>query len=231
MRRAAVAIVAAAATTVLATACGPGDAETGAATAATAAPTSAAGASAGSSAPAPGSTSSPAAKGSPAAPSTGPSKGASTGASAGAAPACAAGDLKADAHQAKERPDGTGIGAAIIGFANTSGHACTLKGFPTVAGAGNGGPGHNMPLTVTHTGSEAAVKLAPGGKAWVKLTFVQVQGEADGYCVSGATPVAFPSLVLGLPEAGSHQVGLDEGLFAECDNKVTTTAVLAVSPS
>ncbi|MFD8705365.1 DUF4232 domain-containing protein [Kitasatospora sp. NPDC059648] len=212
-RRAVVAAVSAAAAALVVTACGPANDEPAAApTAPSAAPE----------APTKGST-----------PSAAPATAVASpgGTATAAAPTCAAGDLKADAHQAKQRPDGTGIGAAIVAFTNASAHPCTLQGFPTVAGAANGSPEHNAPLAVTHSGSAAPVHLAPGGKAWVKLTFVQVQGEADGYCVSGAKPVAYPTLVLGLPGAGAHQVALDDGLFAECDNKVTTTALLATSPS
>ncbi|MFJ8623816.1 DUF4232 domain-containing protein [Kitasatospora sp. NPDC093550] len=230
-RRAAVVAVSAAAVALLATACGPGNDEPsgGGGTAATAAPTVAATATAVPSAKSPA----PTKAGTPstgaatsAAPSGGPTS------SGAAAPTCAPAELKVDAHQAKSRPEGTGLGAAIVAFTNASTHPCTLQGFPTVAGAANGSPDHNAPLAVTHTGTAAPVHLAPGGKAWLKLTFVQVQGEADGYCVSGATPVAYPTLVLGLPGgAGAHQVALDDGLFAECDNKVTTTALLATSPS
>ncbi|MFD0277380.1 DUF4232 domain-containing protein [Kitasatospora sp. NPDC127111] len=223
-RRAAVAVVAAATATLVVTACGPGDdgpGTTGAPSAAVTAST-VPGATAPVSAP-PAATAKPSTP--PAAPATGPAS------ASAAAPACTAGELKVDAHQAKQRPDGTGTGAAIVGFTNTSGHPCTLQGFPTVAGAANGSPDRNAPLTVTHTGSAAPVRLAPGGKAWVKLTFVQVQGEADGYCVSGTTPVVYPTLVLGLPGAGAHQVALDDGSIAECDNKVTTTPVLATRPS
>ncbi|MER7757139.1 DUF4232 domain-containing protein [Kitasatospora sp. NPDC097643] len=232
-RRAAVAVVSAATVALLATACGPGNDEPAAAgttaapaaTAATKAPSTAATAS---TAPSAATSAAPTKSGTT--PSAAPATGAAS--ATAAAPTCAPAELNVDAHQAKQRPNGTGIGAAIIAFTNTSGHPCTLEGFPTVAGAANGSPEHNAPLTVTHTGSAAPVRLAPGGKAWVKLTFVQVQGEADGYCVSGATPVAYPTLVVGLPGgAGAHQVGLDEGLFAECDNKVTTTALLATSPS
>ncbi|MFE7933549.1 DUF4232 domain-containing protein [Streptomyces sp. NPDC057456] len=150
---------------------------------------------------------------------------------AGAAPVCSAGSLKVAARQAADRPAGTGIGAAIVEFTNGSTKACVLKGHPTVAGAGNGSPEKNAPLSVTTTGSASPVKLAPGGKAWVKLTFVQVQGEADGFCESGAEPVVYPTLVVGLPGAGKHQVALDDGQFAQCDNKVTVTAVSAVKPS
>ncbi|MEU9048708.1 MULTISPECIES: DUF4232 domain-containing protein [unclassified Kitasatospora] len=227
-RRAAVAVVSAATATLLITACGPGSDEPSTAGAPSVAASASTVPSPASPAPTKGSTPS-------AAPATGPATGgasSSGAASAGAAaPACAIGDLKADAHQAKQRPEGTGVGAAIVSFTNTSARPCTLQGFPTVAGAANGSPDRNAPLTVTHTGPTAPVRVAPGGKAWVKLTFVQVQGEADGYCVSGATPVAYPTLVLGLPGAGAHQVALDDGLFAECDNKVTTTALLATSPS
>ncbi|MGW0769046.1 DUF4232 domain-containing protein [Streptomyces sp. NPDC002676] len=148
-----------------------------------------------------------------------------------AVPTCAATSLEATAYQAAVRPDGTGTGAAVIQFVNVSGKPCVLQGHPTVAGAGNGSPEHNAPLAVTAAGAASTVKLAPGGKAWVKLTFVQVQGEGDGYCVSGAKPASYPTLVVGLPGAGAHQVALTDGVFAECDNKVTATAVSAAKPS
>ncbi|MFG3009689.1 DUF4232 domain-containing protein [Streptomyces cinerochromogenes] len=151
--------------------------------------------------------------------------------SSGTAPACTPDALEATAYQAAVRPPGTGTGAAVVQFTNVSAAACVLRGHPTVAGAGNGSPQHSVPLKVTRTGTAASVRLAPGGKAWVKLTFVQVQGEADGYCVSGATPSVFPTLVVGLPGAGKHQVALDDGVFAECDNKVTATAVTSVKPA
>ncbi|MCZ0991445.1 DUF4232 domain-containing protein [Streptomyces diastatochromogenes] len=151
--------------------------------------------------------------------------------SGGTAPTCPVTALEASAYQAANRPNGTGTGAAIVEFTNVSGKACVLQGHPTVAGAGNGSPDHNAPLKVTPTGSASSVKLAPGGKAWVKLTFVQVQGEADGYCASGAKPTVYPTLVVGLPGSGAHQVALSDGEIAECDNKVTATAVSAVKPS
>lgn len=151
--------------------------------------------------------------------------------SGGTAPTCPVTALEATAYQAANRPNGTGTGAAIVEFTNVSGKACVLQGHPTVAGAGNGSPDHNAPLTVTPTGSASSVKVAPGGKAWVKLTFVQVQGEGDGYCASGAKPTVYPTLVVGLPGSGAHQVALSDGEIAECDNKVTATAVSAVKPS
>ncbi|MEU9479782.1 DUF4232 domain-containing protein [Streptomyces sp. NPDC048191] len=154
-----------------------------------------------------------------------------SGTSAGATPACSVSAVAATARQAADRPDGTGTGAAVVEFTNASGHACVLRGHPTVAGAGNGSPEHNRPLKVTPTGLASPVRLAPGGKAWLKLTFHQVQGEGDGYCASGAKPAVFPTLVVGLPGAGAHQVALSDGEFAECDNTVTATAVSAVKPS
>ena len=160
--------------------------------------------------------------------STAPS---SAPASGGSAATCSAGSLKATARQAAVRPVGTGTGAAVVEFTNVSGRTCVLKGHPTVAGAGNGSPEMNVPLTVKPTGAAAPVKVAPGGKAWVKLTFVQVQGEADGYCVSGSAPVVYPTMVVRLPGAGAYQVALDDGQFAECDDTVTVTAVSAVRPS
>ncbi|WP_030931302.1 DUF4232 domain-containing protein [Streptomyces sp. NRRL S-646] len=150
-----------------------------------------------------------------------------SGSTGTAVKACAATALKVTAHQATDRPEGTGIGAAVIEFTNVSAKPCTLQGHPTVAGAGNGSPDHNAPLKVTPSGSAAPVKLAPGAKASLKLTFVQVQGEGDGYCKSGAKPVGYPTLVVGLPASGAHQVALDDGVFAECDNTVTATAVAA----
>lgn len=129
------------------------------------------------------------------------------------------------------RPPGTGTGAAVVEFTNVSGQTCVLKGHPTVAGAANGSPELNVPLTVKPTGTAASVKVAPGGKAWVKLTYVQVQGEGDGYCVSGSAPVLYPTMVVGLPGSGAYQVGLDDGQFAECDDTVTVTAVSTVMPS
>ncbi|MER7466592.1 hypothetical protein [Streptomyces sp. NPDC097981] len=57
------------------------------------------------------------------------------------------------------------------------------------------------------------------------------EAETHGYCVSGATPAGFPTLVLGVPGAASHQIAMDEGVFAECDNKVTVTAFSPTKPS
>ncbi|MFF3013445.1 DUF4232 domain-containing protein [Streptomyces sp. NPDC057939] len=155
----------------------------------------------------------------------------------GSAPAtgaktCASGGVKvSEGHQADVRPPGTGTGAAVLSVTNTSSQPCVLTGFPTVAGAGNGSPDKNRPLVVTRSGTAGPVTLAPGGRAWTKLTFVQVQGEADGYCVSGATPSSFPTLVIGVPGAGAHQIAMDDGVFAECDDKVTVTAFSATKPS
>ncbi|MFF1720528.1 DUF4232 domain-containing protein [Streptomyces sviceus] len=77
--------------------------------------------------------------------------------------------MKATARQAAERPAGPGTGAAIVEFTHVSPRTCALQGHPTV------------PLTVKPTGTAASVTVAPGGKAWVKPTFVQVLGEADGH--------------------------------------------------
>lgn len=147
------------------------------------------------------------------------------------APACTPEALEATAYQAAHRPRGTGTGAAIVQFTNVSARACVVRGHPTVAVAGNGSPERNLPLKVIREGRAAPVRVAPGGSAWVKLTFVQVHGGADGYCVSGATPSMFPTLVVGLPGAGIHQVALLAGEITECDNKVTVTAVSATRPS
>ncbi|MER6779641.1 MULTISPECIES: DUF4232 domain-containing protein [unclassified Streptomyces] len=161
-----------------------------------------------------------------------PSVPVSPAASGGKAKACTIDDVKVtEARQAAVRPPGTGTGAAIVAVTNVSKSACTLQGFPTVAGAGNGSPGKNVPLATTHSGSAATVSVAPGARAWTKLTFVNVQGEADGYCESGATPASFPTLVVGVPGAGAHQTALDDGVLALCDNKATVTAYSATKPS
>ncbi|MFJ5549454.1 DUF4232 domain-containing protein [Streptomyces sp. NPDC093225] len=155
-----------------------------------------------------------------------------TGGTGDAAKPCTMDDIKvSEARQAENRPVGTGTGAAIVSVTNASSHTCTLRGFPTVAGAGNGSPDKNRPLAVTQSGTAAKVPLSPGGSAWTKLTFVQVQGEADGYCVSGATPSSYPTIVLGVPDAGKHQIAMVDGVFAECDDTVTVTAFSSVKPS
>ncbi|MFJ4627447.1 DUF4232 domain-containing protein [Streptomyces sp. NPDC088847] len=162
---------------------------------------------------------------------TSPSSPAGSGSNGGAAKACSPGSLKASAYQAADRPVGTGTGAAIVRFTNAGAKSCVLQGHPTVAGAANGSPELNVPLTVTPVGPASPVELAPGVQAWLKLTFVQVQGEGDGYCESGSAPVLYPTMVIGLPDSGAHQVALDDGQFAECDGALTATAVTATKPS
>ncbi|MFD9512184.1 DUF4232 domain-containing protein [Streptomyces mirabilis] len=227
IRRVATAMVTASAATLLMTACQPGGTPAGAGSSPSGAPVKPAASTSTSSSTSPSTPSAPstpatsATSGSPthtAAPSTG-------------AKACGLSDLKASMYQAAVRPDGTGTGAAIVEFTNVSGKACTVQGYPTVAGAGNGSPEKNRPLKVTTTGGASTVKVAAGGKAWTKLTFVQVQGEADGYCKSGATPASYPTLVVGVPGAGAHQIALTDGVIAECDDKVTVTALSAAKPS
>ncbi|MFE3409548.1 DUF4232 domain-containing protein [Streptomyces mirabilis] len=224
IRRVATAMVTASAATLLMTACQPGGSPAGAGSSPSGAPVKPAASTSTSGSASPSTPSTPGASatsGSPAHTTT-PSTGAK---------ACGLPDLKASMYQAAVRPDGTGTGAAIVEFTNVSGKACTVQGYPTVAGAGNGSPEKNRPLKVTTTGGASTVKVAAGGKAWTKLTFVQVQGEADGYCKSGATPASYPTLVVGVPGAGAHQVALTDGVIAECDDKVTVTALSAAKPS
>ncbi|MEV3993955.1 DUF4232 domain-containing protein [Streptomyces sp. NPDC049837] len=152
-------------------------------------------------------------------------------AAAGTGAECASAALKLKAYQAARRPAGTGTGAVIVEFTNVSKQPCILRGHPSVAGAGNGSTQRSTALKVTRTGSPSTVRLAPRARAWVKLTFVQVQGEGPGYCLSGAEPSVYPALLIGLPRSGTHRVALTDGRIAECDNKVTTTAVSAVKPS
>ncbi|MFE2717700.1 DUF4232 domain-containing protein [Streptomyces mirabilis] len=227
IRRVATAMVTASAATLLMTACQPGGSPAGAGSSPSGAPVKPAAST---------STSGSASPSTPSTPST-PATSATSGTpthtatpSTGAK-ACGLSDLKASMYQAAVRPDGTGTGAAIVEFTNVSGKACTVQGYPTVAGAGNGSPEKNRPLRVTTTGGASTVKVAAGGKAWTKLTFVQVQGEADGYCKSGATPASYPTLVVGVPGSGAHQVALTDGVIAECDDKVTVTALSAAKPS
>ncbi|MCX5409434.1 DUF4232 domain-containing protein [Streptomyces sp. NBC_00335] len=172
--------------------------------------------------------------------SSGASGGSTGGASPSASPSggatkkpCTVDDIKvSEGHQADVRPPGTGTGAAIVSVTNASASPCKVYGYPTVAAAGNGSPEKNKPLATTHTGPDAAdVVLAPGARAWTKLTFVQVQGEADGYCTSGATPDSYPTVVIGVLGAGKHQIAMDDGVFAFCDGKVTVTAWSSVKPS
>ncbi|MEU0814336.1 DUF4232 domain-containing protein [Streptomyces mirabilis] len=224
IRRVATAMVTASAATLLMTACQPGGSPAGAGSSPSGAPVkpAASTSTSGSASPSTPSTSAASATSGSPAHTTTPSTGAK---------ACGLSDLKASMYQAAVRPDGTGTGAAIVEFTNVSGKACTVQGYPTVAGAGNGSPEKNRPLKVTTTGGASTVKVAAGGKAWTKLTFVQVQGEADGYCKSGATPASYPTLVVGVPGAGAHQVALTDGVIAECDDKVTVTALSAAKPS
>jgi hypothetical protein len=118
-----------------------------------------------------------------------------------------------------------------IKLTNSSGHTCTLQGFPTVAYAGEGDPSHNRPLKVTPRGAAHTLRLVPGHSAWLRLTFRVVMGEADGYCASGATPTAAPTMVVGLHNGGGIQIGSDGGgNFAECDDVVWASSFLAAHP-
>ncbi|MHC5904788.1 DUF4232 domain-containing protein [Streptomyces sp. S6] len=144
-------------------------------------------------------------------------------------PACAASALKVSAWQAAHPPVGTGTGAAVVQFTNVSKKTCVLKGHPTTVAGVSGS--HTTALKITTTGKAATVTVRPRAKAWVKLTFVQVQGEGDGYCKSGKTPKAYPSMMIGLQRSGKHKVALNDGWWALCDNKVTATSVSSVKPS
>ncbi|QIY64442.1 DUF4232 domain-containing protein [Streptomyces sp. RPA4-2] len=219
IRGAALALVSASAATLLMTGCQPGGNATGPAASSAGRPAGGAGSSSTTPATATALTT-----------ATAPTTGATATATAATA-GCGAGALEASMHQAAVRPQGTGTGAVIVEFTNVSGKPCVVRGRPTVAGAGQGSPQSSHPLQATLTGSVSAVRLAPGGRAWTKLTFVQVQGEGDGYCVSGTRPVTYPTLVVGIPGSGSHQVALEDGVLAECDDRVTVTAVSPAKPS
>ncbi|MGW0210577.1 DUF4232 domain-containing protein [Streptomyces sp. NPDC003233] len=147
-----------------------------------------------------------------------------------ATPACAAGALTPSvAHRLEPNPDHTyGV---LLNLANSGSRTCLIEGFPTVAIAGQGDPTRSRPLKVTPEGTARPVRLAPGARAYLMLTFHEVMGEADGYCLSGATPAAPPSLVVGAA-GGRFQVEMGDGggNFAECDDIVRTTAFLPNQP-
>ncbi|WP_329192638.1 MULTISPECIES: DUF4232 domain-containing protein [unclassified Streptomyces] len=146
------------------------------------------------------------------------SGGALTGAQSAAAapaPACKGGQLSASA---------AGSTQVTITVTNKGPKACTLKGYPTVALAGQGSPERNKPLSVQRQGAERAVQLAVGGRAVSRLTFTPVLGEAEGYCASGAEPTVAPSLVVGFAGIKQQLGPADADGFALCGTTVRATA-------
>ncbi|GHA00734.1 hypothetical protein GCM10010371_69750 [Streptomyces subrutilus] len=148
----------------------------------------------------------------------GPAAATAVAAAAPAAPAaaCKAAQLTAGAAQR--------TGAQVRFTVVNKGAPCELRGFPTVALAGQGSPDRNKPLAVTHQGAARAVHLATGGKAVTVLAFTPVRGEADGYCASGADPTVAPSLVVGVAGARLQVAPSDGGEFALCGGAVRATA-------
>ncbi|MFG2981123.1 DUF4232 domain-containing protein [Streptomyces sp. NPDC048258] len=134
------------------------------------------------------------------------------------APPCASRQLIANSAQ---RIGGSQVRITVI---NDGPKACVLKGFPTVALAGQGSPDRNKPLNVVRQGQARAVTLAVGGRASTQLTFTPVLGEADGYCASGAEPTVAPSIVLGVGGGGLQLAPDDGGEFALCGTTVRATA-------
>ncbi|WP_405715189.1 DUF4232 domain-containing protein [Streptomyces xanthophaeus] len=118
----------------------------------------------------------------------------------------------------------TGHNQMRITVINDGPKACVLKGFPTVALAGQGSPDRNKPLNVARQGQARAVQLPVGGRATTQLTFTPVLGEADGYCASGAEPTVAPSIVLGVGGGGLQLSPADGGEFALCGTTVRATA-------
>ncbi|MGW7456892.1 DUF4232 domain-containing protein [Streptomyces sp. NPDC054797] len=127
------------------------------------------------------------------------------------------------------RVDGSRVRITMI---NDGPAPCVLKGFPTVALAGQGSPDRNKPLHVVGQGPARPVELAVGGRASTELAFTPVLGEAGGYCASGAEPTVVPSLVVGVSGAGGGGAGGggfqlapdDGGQFALCGATVHATA-------
>ncbi|MCX4544612.1 DUF4232 domain-containing protein [Streptomyces sp. NBC_01565] len=140
-------------------------------------------------------------------------------ATAAAAPAAACKGSQLTAGGAQYTPSGQ-VRFTVV----NKGAPCELRGFPTVAVAGQGSPDKNKPLGVSPQGQAPSVRLPSGGKAVTVLSFTPVLGEADGYCASGADPTVAPSLVVGV--AGTRfQVGSsDGGEFALCGDSVRATA-------
>ncbi|MER5929251.1 DUF4232 domain-containing protein [Streptomyces sp. NPDC002054] len=131
---------------------------------------------------------------------------------------CTSSQLVADS---AERAGAAGVRVTVT---NDGPRACELRGFPTVALAGQGSPDRNKPLDVRRQGMARTVQLPVGGTASTQLTFTPVLGEADGYCASGADPVVAPSIVVGVA-GGKLQLGVaDGGDFALCGNTVRATA-------
>ncbi|MFJ3965790.1 DUF4232 domain-containing protein [Streptomyces sp. NPDC090036] len=142
------------------------------------------------------------------------------GATATAAPAAACTGEQLSATGA-DRTDSTRVRFTVV----NEGPACELRGFPTVALAGQGSPERNAPLRVVPRGEARPVLLAAGGSASTLLTFTPVLGEADGYCASGADPTVAPSLVVGVAGTGFQVAPSDGGEFALCGTTVRATAL------
>ncbi|MFZ3474800.1 DUF4232 domain-containing protein [Streptomyces sp. 4.24] len=142
---------------------------------------------------------------------------------AGAAP-CTSEQLIADGARR------IGVSGFRITVVNEGPGACVLKGHPAVALAGQGSPDRNKPLDVVREGRAGAVRLEAGDRAWTRLTFTPVLGEAGGYCDSGAEPGVAPSVVLGVEGGGLQLAPDDGGNFALCDDAVRATAFRPATP-
>ncbi|MEU4728359.1 DUF4232 domain-containing protein [Streptomyces sp. NPDC023588] len=159
-------------------------------------------------------------------PSAGPAAAAPAGARSSSTAPCTNEQLTADGAR---RVDGSRVRVTV---SNDGPAPCVLKGFPTVALAGQGSPDRNKPLHVVEQGPARAVELGVGGRASTELAFTPVLGEAGGYCASGAEPTVVPSLVVGVSGAGGGGAGGggfqlapdDGGQFALCGATVHATA-------
>ncbi|MEV8533718.1 DUF4232 domain-containing protein [Streptomyces sp. NPDC051211] len=120
-----------------------------------------------------------------------------------------------------ERVGSTQVRVTVI---NEGPKACQLRGFPTVALAGQGSPDKNKPLKVVRQGQAPLVQLPVGGTVTTRITFTPVLGEADGYCASGAEPSVAPSIVVGIAGGALQLAPEDGGNFALCGNSVRATA-------
>ncbi|NDZ77735.1 DUF4232 domain-containing protein [Streptomyces sp. SID10853] len=107
--------------------------------------------------------------------------GSSTG--VGGKPPTAAGPARCHTSELKLTVGDDHPGAGQENFAlvltNTSGHTCTVSGFPGLAFVDNGGS--QVSVDPARTGaSGGAVKVAPGGSAWAPLSFTNPEVSGSG---------------------------------------------------
>ncbi|WP_051806788.1 DUF4232 domain-containing protein [Streptomyces sp. NRRL F-2664] len=118
------------------------------------------------------------------------------------------------------------VGADVVQvtLVNQGPAPCVLRGYPSVAVAGQGAPDRARALAVIREGPAYPVELEAGAAARTRIAFTPVLGEADGYCASGAEPLAAPSVVIGAADAHLQLAPDDGGTFALGGDTVRATA-------